>query len=577
MNFEQTSRMKDLFYSLIQFSGSTNPNVLELEKIDGCKELIKTLAIMDWDDDAKISLEEWLSHFTIMVEECRTHNPLVLIHNFEDLVNRQINENENELDETVLSPTLPESPLLKYLRKKSKNSDSEDGDNKNERLATAPSLTVRAQTAPIQISKLRSLQQVKGKRYRGLLHGTPVSVHFFPFEETKSCLKEAQFLSLLSHPNIIRLMGVSSNSDRNETFGDIQVPSKFIVTELCTRGSLFSVLENERRKEDSSKQLFWVRRIDLAIDMARVISFLHNQTPPLMHRSINSHNFLVSSHWQVKLSNFETAKSQSQEPLLTQNVGNVLWRAPEVMTGTQYDVKCDIYSLGVVFWELSTLKQPWYEVVTKYEMTKLTEQKIKTSVVEHNKRPILPKRTEGVPEAFIRLIERCWSQDSNWRPRADEIVSILVELQEKLTGKSISSLMFEGQETEKIVYAIQDEMRKEKEAEIEVLHQQLEKMARKFQLQKTDHERKIKNLEILHKANVESAMKKARENALTSHMIDETYSPIGGLYGLSPDAVKNIESISKIKSLRLCLDASEQKVEEILKYVEDEGEGEELN
>jgi serine/threonine protein kinase len=138
-------------------------------------------------------------------------------------------------------------------------------------------------------------------------------------------------------------------------------PSICIVTEFMERGSLFRVLSVEARA------LSYRRRLAMAVDACAGVAFLHSCDPPIIHRDIKSLNFLVDREYRVKLADLGEARELSAaivegDEHLTKNRGTPHWMAPEVFLGANYNERVDVYSLGVVMWEIITSRRPFEDV-----------------------------------------------------------------------------------------------------------------------------------------------------------------------------------------------------------------------
>ncbi|KVH90180.1 hypothetical protein Ccrd_007779 [Cynara cardunculus var. scolymus] len=132
--------------------------------------------------------------------------------------------------------------------------------------------------------------------------------------------EDVSLMKRLRHPNILLFMGAVTSPQR-----------LCIVTEFLPRGSLFRLLQRNTTRLD------WRRRVHMAMDIARGMNYLHHCHPPIIHRDLKSSNLLVDKNWNVKPQ----------------------WMAPEVLRNEQADEKSDIYSFGVVLWEITTEKIPW--------------------------------------------------------------------------------------------------------------------------------------------------------------------------------------------------------------------------
>lgn len=80
----------------------------------------------------------------------------------------------------------------------------------------------------------------------------------------------------------------------------------------------------------------------------------------IIHHDLKSANCLVSKHWTVKICDFGLSRISTDAPMKDSSSGGTPeWMAPEVIRNEPFTEKCDIFSLGVIIWELYTLNRPW--------------------------------------------------------------------------------------------------------------------------------------------------------------------------------------------------------------------------
>lgn len=188
-------------------------------------------------------------------------------------------------------------------------------------------------------------------------------------------------------------------------------PEICIVMEYMHRGSLYKILH------DPSIDLDWNLRKAMILDAARGMHYLHSSNPIVMHRDFKSHNLLVDSNWRVKVSDFGLSRMIEDQLSATMTVcGTPCWTAPEVLRNQKYSVKADVYSFGIVMWEVCTRMDP-YTGVAPFQVV--------VQVATSGLRPGIPP---FCPQAWLELMTECWSENPERRPSFAEIVERLQNL-----------------------------------------------------------------------------------------------------------------------------------------------------
>ncbi|CAD5163403.1 unnamed protein product [Musa acuminata subsp. malaccensis] len=252
-----------------------------------------------------------------------------------------------------------------------------------------------------------------GTVYHAQWYGSDVAVKLFSMQELSdevmlSFRQEVSLMKKLRHPNILLFMGAVTSPHR-----------LCIVTEFLPRGSLFRLLQRNTTKLD------WRRRVLMALDIARGMNYLHHCNPPIIHRDLKSSNLLVDKNWTVKVGDFGLSRLKYETFLTTKTGrGTPQWMAPEVLRNEPSDEKSDVYSYGVILWELVTEEVPWCN---------LNSMQVIAAVGFLNQRLDLPKDLD--PQwAFI--IESCWRSEPKHRPSFHELIESFKDLQRQYITQS---------------------------------------------------------------------------------------------------------------------------------------------
>ncbi|CAI9086912.1 OLC1v1020840C1 [Oldenlandia corymbosa var. corymbosa] len=245
--------------------------------------------------------------------------------------------------------------------------------------------------------------------YRGIYKQRAVAVKMVRIpthkEEVRAKLEqqfrsEVALLSRLYHPNIVQFIAACKKP-----------PVYCIIMEYMSQGTLRMYLN---KKEPYSLSIETILR--LALDISRGMEYLHSQG--VIHRDLKSSNLLLNDEMRVKVADFGTSCLETQSRETKGNMGTYRWMAPEMIKEKAYSRKVDVYSFGIVLWELTTALLPFQG---------MTPVQAAFAVAEKNERP--PMAASCQP-ALAHLIKRCWSANPNKRPDFKDIVTALEKYDE---------------------------------------------------------------------------------------------------------------------------------------------------
>ncbi|XP_072042344.1 mitogen-activated protein kinase kinase kinase 20-like [Amphiura filiformis] len=211
---------------------------------------------------------------------------------------------------------------------------------------------------------------------------------------------EVKFLSKLHHPNIVKLLGIF---DDKVDF--------YILLELCDGGSLQSYLDAHRGTH------LGLRFYDWAKQTARPIVFL--KTLHVVHKDIKASNYLITNGNILKLCDFGLAKDMDVTKSKATEAASYAWMAPELLRDDTLSPTYDIYSYGVVVWELWTTDIP-------FEGCEVPANLI-WRICNDNERPPIPR---NCPKPIADLLRQCWQIDWKQRPTMEQVMLMLISAEQ---------------------------------------------------------------------------------------------------------------------------------------------------
>lgn len=314
-----------------------------------------------------------------------------------------------------------------------------------------------------------------GKVYRGTWKGREVAVKAARQDPDldksvtlENVIKEAKLFCLLRHENIVSLEGVC-----------LQEPNLCLVLEYCRGGSLNRVLAGRKIRPNVL--------VDWAIQIAKGMQYLHCGAPiSLIHRDLKSSNVLLSEaiendHLQyktLKITDFGLAREVYKTTRMSQ-AGTYAWMAPEVIKNSTFSKASDVWSYGVLLWELLTGETPYKGIDTLAVAYGVAVNKLTLPI------------PSTCPQPWRELMEKCWDSDPHERPSFYQILEDL----DNIKHSSFTQTPHES------FHIMQDDWRQEiEEVLLELRRKEKELRCReedlnKAQLQQRLHEEQLRQKE----------------------------------------------------------------------------------
>ncbi|XP_017848567.1 tyrosine-protein kinase Fer isoform X2 [Drosophila busckii] len=216
-----------------------------------------------------------------------------------------------------------------------------------------------------------------------------------PDEQKRKFLQEGRILKQYDHPNIVKLIGIC-----------VQKQPIMIVMELVPGGSLLNYLRKNSNALNTRQQMGMCR------DAAAGMRYLESKN--CIHRDLAARNCLVDFEHSVKISDFGMSREE-EEYIVSDGMKQipVKWTAPEALNFGKYTSLCDVWSYGILMWEIFSKGDTPYSGMSNSR----ARERIDTGY-----RMPTPENT---PPEMYRLMLKCWAADVESRPHFEDIYNVV--------------------------------------------------------------------------------------------------------------------------------------------------------
>ena len=218
-------------------------------------------------------------------------------------------------------------------------------------------------------------------------------------DSKKQIYNEATIMKKLFHPNVISFKDV---------FKDVKLDYFYIVMEYANDGDLSKKIKAQKQKTFGEKYFSEEKILQYFYQICRGLQYIHSKN--IIHRDIKSQNIFLMKNGKIKIGDFGIAKALTNSKNNASTViGTPYYFSPEIINGEPYNYKTDIWSLGVVLYEMCCLKLP-------FESNNIAQLSIK----------IMKGKYDPIPNKYSRnmanLIKDMLNLDQKLRPSITEVM-----------------------------------------------------------------------------------------------------------------------------------------------------------
>uniref|UniRef100_A0A7S1FLK5 Protein kinase domain-containing protein n=2 Tax=Corethron hystrix TaxID=216773 RepID=A0A7S1FLK5_9STRA len=234
-------------------------------------------------------------------------------------------------------------------------------------------------------------------------------------------MNEAMHLKRIAHPNILRIRGVASHEEESTKFFIVLDRLYFTLEQQTDKWRKQADNRASSWKNCSSGRQIWSEKINVGYDIAGAMNYLHKKR--IIYRDLKPQNIGFDVQGKVKLFDFDLAKElpstdKGEYFNMTGLTGSIRYMSPEVFNEKLYNLSADVYSFGILFWQICSTQIPFFRMTIKT---------IHDQVANGSCRPHIPF---GWDKQLRQLMKRCWNSHPSLRPSFFNVLEILGEVRE---------------------------------------------------------------------------------------------------------------------------------------------------
>ncbi|KAG5527761.1 hypothetical protein RHGRI_028643 [Rhododendron griersonianum] len=246
---------------------------------------------------------------------------------------------------------------------------------------------------------------------------------------------EVSLLGRLHHRNLVNLVGYCVDKGQ-----------RMLIYEFMTNGSLASLLYGPEERV-----LSWDERLQIALDISHGIEYLHDgAVPPIIHRDLKSANILLDRSMRAKVADFGLSKEQTYDGCKSSLKGTYGYMDPAYISTSQFTTKSDIFSFGVILFELIVAIPPHQNLMDYINLAAMSPDGVDD---------ILDKRLVGESNLVVEarslalIAQKCLHKTPRKRPSIGEVSQEIFKIKQKRLAKEVS-MSFAGEDISRMVSRI---------------------------------------------------------------------------------------------------------------------------
>ncbi|KAM7516669.1 hypothetical protein LguiA_006252 [Lonicera macranthoides] len=249
---------------------------------------------------------------------------------------------------------------------------------------------------------------------------------------------EVSLLGRLHHRNLVNLVGYCVDKGQH-----------MLVYEFMSNGSLANFLYNEDKRT-----LSWEERLQIALDISHGIEYLHDgAVPPVIHRDLKSANILLDQLMRAKVADFGLSKEEVFDGRNSGLKGTYGYIDPVYISTNKFTMKSDIYSFGIILFELITAIHPHQNLMEYINMASMSSDGVDE---------ILDKKITGEcnPEdvrSLSRIAHKCLHRTLRKRPSIGEVSQGILKIKQRHLVREDTSMSFTGEDLSRVLSRIESQ------------------------------------------------------------------------------------------------------------------------